>query len=105
MYNFTWCRTFCNWFVCFLGCGWVQTLNFDQPGGYYQRAYNMYVFAIPIRIAFFASSITDEIILVKISDIEKTGEYYQLAYTMYVFAIPIKIALFASSISDVIRSH
>jgi len=59
MYNFTWGRTFCNWFVCFLGCGWVQTLNYDQPGGYYQRAYGLYVFGIFIRIAFCASSISD----------------------------------------------
>jgi len=59
MYNFTWGRTFCNWLVCLLGCGWVQTLNIDQPGGYYQRAYSMYAFAIPIRIALFASSISD----------------------------------------------
>jgi len=59
IYNFTWGRTFCNWFVCFLGCGWVQTLNYDQPGGYYQRAYGLYVFGIFIRIAFFASSISD----------------------------------------------
>jgi hypothetical protein len=63
MYNFTWCRTFCNWFVCFLGCGWVQTLDYDQPGGYYQRAYGLYVFGIFIRIAFFASSISDLILI------------------------------------------
>jgi len=63
MYNFTWCRTFCNWLVCFLGCGWVQTLDYDQPGGFYQRAYGLYVFGIFIRIAFFASSISDLILI------------------------------------------
>jgi len=41
----------------------VQTLNYDQPGGYYQRAYGLYVFGIFIRIAFFASSISDLILI------------------------------------------
>jgi len=59
MYNFTWGRTFCNWLVCLFDCGWVQTLDFDKPGGYYERLYQVYVFGIPIRIAFFASSISD----------------------------------------------
>jgi len=63
MYNFTWGRTFCDLLVCFLGCGWVQTLNYDQPGGYYQRAYGLYIFGIPIRIAFFASSISDVMLI------------------------------------------
>jgi len=48
-----------------MGCGWVETLDFDQPGGYYQRVYSMYVFAIPIRIAFFASSISDVMLILK----------------------------------------
>jgi hypothetical protein len=43
----------------------VQTLDFDQPGRYYQQAYSMYVFAIPIRIAFFASSISDVMLILK----------------------------------------
>ncbi len=63
MYNFTWGRTFCNWFVCFLGCGWVQTLNYDQPGGYYQKVYQMYIFCFPLRMVFFASTISDLILI------------------------------------------
>jgi hypothetical protein len=59
MYNFTWGRTFCNWLVCLFDCGWAQTLDFDKPGGYYERLYQVYMFGIPIRIAFFASSISD----------------------------------------------
>jgi len=59
MYNFTWGRTFCNWFVCFLGCGWVQTLNYDQPGEYYQKVCQVYIFGFPLRMVFFASSISD----------------------------------------------
>jgi len=46
-----------------LGCGWVQTLNYDQPGGYYHKAYGAYIFGIPTRIAFFASSISDLILI------------------------------------------
>jgi len=63
IYNFTWGRTFCNWLVCLLGCGWVQTLNHEQPGGYYQKFYQAYIFGIPSRIAFFASSISDLILI------------------------------------------
>jgi len=59
MYNFTWGRTFCNWLVCLLGCGWVQTLNYDQPGAYYKKVYQAYIFGYPMRIAFCASSISD----------------------------------------------
>ncbi len=63
IYNFTWGRTFCNWFVSFLGCGWVQFLDFDVPGSYYQRAYSVYVIGIPSRIALFASSISDVMLI------------------------------------------
>jgi hypothetical protein len=63
MYNFTWGRTFCNWIVCLFDCGWVQTLDFDKPGDYYERLYQVYIFGIPIRIAFFASSISDLILI------------------------------------------
>jgi len=63
MYNFTWGRTFCNLLVCLFTCGYVPVLEFDQPGGYYQRAYGLYVFSIPLRIAFFASSISDLILI------------------------------------------
>jgi hypothetical protein len=63
MYNFTWGRTFCNWLVCLLGCGWVKTLNYDQPGGYYQKVYQAYIFGLPMRIAFCASSISDLILI------------------------------------------
>jgi hypothetical protein len=59
MYNFTWGRTFCNWLVCLLGCGWVKTLNYDQPGTYYQKVYQAYIFGLPSRIVFCASSISD----------------------------------------------
>jgi len=41
----------------------VQTLDFDKPGGYYERLYQVYIFGIPIRIAFFASSISDLILI------------------------------------------
>jgi len=63
MYKFTWGRTFCNWFICFLGCGWVQTLTYGQPGGYYQKVYQMYIFGFPLRMVFFASSISDLILI------------------------------------------
>jgi hypothetical protein len=63
MYNFTWGRTFCSWLVCLLGCGWVQALDYEKPGGYYQKAYCVYVFGITNRIAFFASSISDLILI------------------------------------------
>jgi len=63
IYNFTWGRTFCNWFVCFLGCGWVQSVDFDVPGLYYQRVYSVYVVGIPSRIALFASSISDVMLI------------------------------------------
>jgi len=59
IYNFTWGRTFCNWFVCLFGCGWVKTLDLYQSGDYYERFYQVYIFGIPRRIAFFASSISD----------------------------------------------
>jgi len=59
MYNFTWGRTFCNWLVCFLGCGWVQTLDYDQPEEYNQKVYQAFIFGFPMRIAFCASSISD----------------------------------------------
>jgi len=97
MYNFTWCRTFCNWFVCFLGCGWVQTLNYDQPGGYYQRTY-LYIFGITLRIALFASSISDLILilnryfviteqrvwLLKISKLTNLAICYVFSVSLYV---------------------
>jgi len=41
----------------------VKTLNYDQPGVYYQKAYGVYVFGIPSRIAFLASSISDLILI------------------------------------------
>jgi len=63
IYNFTWGRTFCNWVVCILGCGWVQSEDFDVPGTYYQRAYSVYVIGIPTRIALFASSISDVMLI------------------------------------------
>jgi len=63
IYNFNWGRTFCNWLVCLLGCGWVQALDYEKPGGYYQKAYCVYVFGITSRIAFFASSISHLILI------------------------------------------
>jgi hypothetical protein len=99
MYNFTWGRTFCNWLVCLSSCGYVPVLNcFDQPGGYYQRAYSMYVFAIPIRIAFFASSISDVMLilnryfviterrvwLLKISKLTNLAICYVFSVSLYV---------------------
>ncbi len=63
IYNFTWGRTFCNWLVCLLGCGWVQTLHFDKPGGYYQKIYQVYIFGFSLRMTFFASSISDLILI------------------------------------------
>jgi len=63
MYNFTWGRTFCNWLICLFGCVWVQTVDLDQPGSYYQKVYQMYFFVLPLRIAYFASSISDIILI------------------------------------------
>jgi hypothetical protein len=97
IYNFTWGRTFCYWFVCFLGCGWMQTLNYDQPGGYYQRIY-LYIFAITLRIALFASSISDLILilnryfviteqivwLLKISKLTNLAICYVFSVSLYV---------------------
>jgi len=63
MYNFTWGRTFCNWLVCLLGCGWVQTLDYDQPGEYVQKMYQVYIFGFPLRMAYFASSVSDVMLI------------------------------------------
>jgi len=63
MYNFTWGRTFCNWFVCLFSCGSVPVLDYNQSGGYYEKMYQVSVFAIPIRIAYLASSISDVMLI------------------------------------------
>jgi len=46
-----------------MGCGWVQISDIEKTGYYYQLAYTMYVFAIPIKIALFASSISDVMLI------------------------------------------
>jgi len=98
MYKFTWGRTFCNWFVCFLGCGWVQTLTYGQPGGYYQKVYQMYIFGFPLRMVFFASTISDLILilnryfiiteqkvwLLKISKLTNLAICYVFSVSLYV---------------------
>jgi len=38
---------------------WVKTLNYDQPGAYYQKVYQTYIFGFPLRMAYSASSISD----------------------------------------------
>jgi len=98
MYSFTWARTFCNWLVCLFTCGYVPVLEFDQPGGYYQRAYGLYVFSLPLRISFFASSISDLLLilnryfviterrvwLLKISKLTNLAICYVFSVSLYV---------------------
>jgi len=98
IYNFTWGRTFCNWLVCFLGSGWVKTLNYDQPGGYYQKVYQGYIFGLPLRMAFFASLISDlmlilnryyviterKVWLLKISKLTNLAICYVFSVSIYV---------------------
>ncbi len=63
MYAFLWCRTFCNLIVCLFACGWVHPLAIDEPDTYANKFYMLYVIAIPTRIAFFASAISDIILI------------------------------------------
>jgi len=76
----------------------VQSLEFDQPGDYYERLHQVYIFGIPIRVAFFASSISDLILilnryfviterrvwLLKISKLTNLAICYAFSVSLYV---------------------
>jgi len=76
----------------------VQTLNFDKPGGYYQKVYQVYIFGFSLRMTFFSSSISDLILilnryfviteqrvwLLKISKITNLAICYVFSVSLYV---------------------
>ncbi len=63
MYKFTWCRTICNALVCFFACGIAKTIDFDLPGTYFQKVFQTYLIALPLRMAYFSSTISDFILI------------------------------------------
>jgi len=90
----------------------VQTLNYDQPGVYYQKAYGVYVFGIPSRIAFLASSISDLILILNRYFVITEGRVWLLKISKltnlaicYVFSICIWVPFYSAVCLEVVGSN
>ena len=65
MYTFLWLRAFCNMIVCMFAIGWVDIKflksgsSLNHPDTYLNKLYMLFIFGIPVRMALFASAISD----------------------------------------------
>ncbi len=63
IYMFLWCRQLCNLIVCILACGWVEPLAYEAADTYGSKVYMYFLIAVPLRISFFTSAISDVILI------------------------------------------
>ncbi len=59
IYNYIWCRFFCNVVVCVTGAGYVKLCTTNCNQTYFTVFYQMYLNGIPMKVAMFASTMTE----------------------------------------------
>ncbi len=63
IYNYIWCRFFCNVVVCVTGAGYVKNCTINCNQTYFVVFYQWFLNGIPMKVALFASTMS-EILLI-----------------------------------------
>jgi hypothetical protein len=64
LYNYLWTRSFTNFIVCFLGAGRMKWPDQYSKKSLYQLIYGIYISGLALRIALFASSLSDVLLVI-----------------------------------------
>ncbi len=63
IYNYIWCRFFCNLIVCITGAGYVKNCIKDCNQSYFLVFYQWFLNGIPMKIALFSSAMSEIMII------------------------------------------